>query len=326
MVDIEIEISTYNRSHILKKWLENNYDCLERLGISLAIYDSSMNDETQELLVEWNKSLQSKKIKYVRVDSETRVDEKVLLSMIESEHNYVWPLGDSRNINFKDIEEKVISFLETDYDLACIWSETCLNNDGKTYDNALDFFNDCFWHATWLGGLILRRELLDELQNSEKLKKYLEKYNRNDGFSYLGILYEIMAGKKIMASFSVIGIEEISKNKKPGWLKRYLQVWCDNLCFLMDMLPEYYTPIKRKVLKEVWTKLELDGAYWCYQARISGGLNKEIFQYYDEKGLIDRVSDNKIRIRWFATLNKIFLLIYYMELKAKKKILRIVKK
>lgn len=311
---VELAISTYNRPYILQKWLDVNYREVINLGFSLAVYDSSSQDETEKLILQVN-SRCKKKIKYRRIDSNIRLDEKVIISMVESDYEYVWPLGDSRYINFTDLENKVVPFLNENYDYLCIWSESMLENDGVTYCDPASFFSDCFWHVTWLGSLIIKKELLSGLNDSNILEKYISKYNRNDGFSYLGIFFDIISHEKCKGAFSIVEIGELVPNKSSAWLKRYLEVWCDNLCFLIDNLDPVYDDVKEKVIREVWDILNFDGPSWCYKARKAGGLTKEKCEFYCEQGLIDRVSPNKKRIMRFASLPSPTLEIYYFTLR-----------
>lgn len=322
---IEIQISTYNRKAILEKWIEKNYDKIVQLGIALAIYDSSTNDETSRLIEEINSQVE-RKIKYVRIDSDMRLDEKVLISMMQSEYSYVWPLGDSRAIDFVDIEKKVLPYVEKGCDFVCLWSSTLVDNDCKEYTEATEFFYDCFWHATWLGGLIIKKEILLGLNEPSVLDVYLKKYPRNDGFSYLGIFFDLIANKKISAFFVVVKIEEMSPNKTPGWLKRYLEVWCDNLCYLMDKMDNSYDFAKGKVVKEIWRTLCLDGPIWCYKARLMGGLDKSVFFCYEKEGYIDRVSEHKTRMKRFATLSRPALDVYFLVLTLQYYVKKVIKK
>lgn len=322
---IEIAISTYNRAHILEAWLSNNYVHLCGLGISLSIYDSSTNDETEKLINTFNDSTSFTRIRYVRKDSSIRVDEKVLLSIMDSSADYVWPLGDSTSINFEDVKNKVIPFIEQNYDFVCVFGKTYLDNDGKTYMHPIDFFGDCFWHATWLGGIIFNKKLFSPLYDNEIYGKMIKKYYRNDGFSYLGIFFELIANKDIQSSFTIVRCDgSIGKNKIQGWLNRYMEVWCDNLVYFIDSIPDYYNPLKDKVLKETWKILDLDGT-WSYKARKNGSLNKEIYEHYDRIGYVDRVLDNKTRIKRIATLPMIFVKPYYLLMRIKMKMKRNIK-
>lgn len=319
---IEIAISTYNRSSILESWINNNYKQCSEIGIGLSIYDSSTNDETERLVSTINEKKVFPQIKYVRKESSIRVDEKVLQSIMESSADFVWPLGDSISINFSDIKNKVLPFLQNDYDFVCVFDSTKLDNDGKTYIRPIDFFGDCFWHATWLGGIIFNKRVFSKLRTREIYETMLCKYNRNDGFSYLGIFFELISNRNIRAAFTVIRTDStIGKNKVQGWLKRYLEVWCDNLVYFVDTIPDYYNSKKDKVLKETWEILELDG-FWSYKARLAGGLNKEIYERYDQLGYIDRVLEDKTRISRFATLPMPFVKPYYFVIRIRKKLAR----
>lgn len=319
---IEIAISTFNRSKILESWINSNYRQLCECGISLSIYDSSTDGETEKLIRSFNEMNRFPKIKYVRKDSSMRVDEKVLQSILNSTADYIWPLGDSVSLSFADVENKVIPFIENDYDWVCMFGRTELDNDGKTYTSALDFFGDCFWHATWLGGIVFNKAIFSPLYEQKVYNEMLRKYNRNDGFSYLGIFYDLIADKSIKAAFTVIRTDgTIGKNKVQGWLKRFMEVWCDNLIYVVDAIPDYYKPQKEKVLKETWKILDLDGGWSC-KARINGSLNKEIYEYYNDLGYLDRVLDDKRNIRRFATFPKVLVKLYYLMLRIKGKLAR----
>lgn len=323
---IEIAISTYNRARILENWINGNYRQLSECGFRLSIYDSSTNDETEKLINSLNKQKNFPEINYVRKDSSIRIDEKVLQSILESSADYIWPLSDSVGIDAEDIKNKVIPFLERDYEFVCVFGSTKLDNDGKTYTRPIDFFSDCFWHATWLGGIIFNKDVFVSLKDEATYQSMLNKFNRNDGFSYLGIFFEIIADRKIKAAFTVIRTDgTIGKNKVQGWLKRYMEVWCDNLIYFVDSIPAYYNPQKEKVLKETWKILDLDGT-WGYKARVNGSLSKEIYEHYDQLGYLNRVLEDKTRIKMFATLPKIFVKPYYLFTEISRKIVRRMKK
>lgn len=317
---IEIAIATYNRSNILKKWFQEDLSQVFDVGFHLSVYDSSTNNDTEKLVQEINKT-NDKKIRYVHVADSLRLDEKILMSVLTSECDYVWPLGDSRTLDLEVVKNKVVPFIDKGYDVACVWSDSGLGNDGKTYTDVNEFFYDCFWHATWLGGIIFKRSIFDFNYGDKEYLNYMRKFNRNDGFSNMGMLFNVLAKKeKVRISFSEIGgIHEVSDQKTPGWLKRYLEVWCDNLCYVIDNLDEVYNPSKAKVLKEVWNVLSLDKAEWCYKARLAGGLSSEIYDYYDKLGLLDRVSDHKGRICFYAKSNRLLIESGYFVFRCKRK-------
>ena len=296
---IEIEIITYNRSKILDRWLQENLNVVNKLNMGIAIYDSSSNNETEELIKEYNLRHHNR-IKYVHLPSSIRVDEKVITAILESDYRYVWPIGDSRSIDFSAFESRVIPFVNHGYDFVCIWPKVGLKNSVREFSDSVDFFCDCFWHTTWLGGLIFCKDIFSPLQSRNILKEYLVKYCKNDGFSYLGIFYDLIAQRRIKALLSYVSHQDLEPKKVPGWLSRYLEVWCGNLCYLIDSVDDAYNTVKEKVLKETWQVLALDGAHWCYHARKNNGLTLKDYNYYDSNGLLDRVSRHKKRIKHFA--------------------------
>lgn len=295
---IEILISTYNRPNILKEWIYYGKVYFEKLGFAIAVYDSSTNSETENLIHDYNLTSYPK-IKYVHVDSCVRLDDKIMQSILESEYEYVWPMGDSRILDFDDIQKKVLPNIEKEVDFCCMF-DMSEAKDGEQFIDANTFFRKCFWHATLLGGIIFRKDIFNPLMNRDYLYECNKKYNRNDGFSYLGIFYDLIAGRKINAVYTDIHITDIGKNKTPGWIHRYMSVWCDNLIYLIDSIDDVYNNSKEEVLKYTWKVLNLDGVEWLYKARLAGGLSQDIYDYYDKNGYLDRVSDHKKRIRQFA--------------------------
>lgn len=323
---IEIELITYNRCEIVEKWIRSSINYISKNKIALAVYDSSTNDDTEKLIYNLNKEYAPFCIKYIHLNSNVRVDEKVLKAILDSNYKYTWPIGDSRLVNFADVKQKVLPSIETGCDFVCLWNNTVCDNDGKKYTKAVDFFYDCFWHATWLGGIIFKKEIFDALQNTKTYNDYMEKFYRNDGFSYLGVFYDLIAKKEIDASFVLIHIEEIGANKKTAWIKRYLEVWCDNLCYLVDHIPDEYNAAKDKVLKETWEILGLDGYDFCFKARQNDGINKEIYEYYKKLGLLNRVTKNVNRIKIFSTWPYPFVFGYWFVNKCFSKIKNILKR
>ena len=298
---IEIAIVTYNRSDILRKWMENCLDQAFKYSFAISVYDSSTNSETEQLIKSMNEKYDHA-IKYEHLKSSIRIDDKVIHAILNTDFEYVWPCGDSYIIDFEDIAKKVIPFYEKKYDFMCLYKDTGSDNDGKSYADPREFFTECFWHSTWLGGLIFKRSLWSELDDNVLLKEYQKKYDRQDGFSYLGIFYDIIANKNIIASMSFVDLKSLSILKKSSWHKRFLDVWCGNLCYVVDSIDSSYNT-KDVVLKGVWKNAKLDEVRVLYKARKMGGLNIQSLEYYDGLGYIERLTDKKKRLYRFATLN-----------------------
>ena len=319
---VEISISTYNRSKILYEWINKSIDYLQRYNIRLSVYDSSSNNETEQLIYNINKQYDGNiEIKYNRIDGSIRLDEKVLMSILNAEREYVWPMGDARLCDFESINKKVNEAIEQEIDYIGLYHE-CEEKNGYIYNNMVEYFRDMFWCSTLLGGMIFRKEIFDELLNEEEHCKYTSKYNRNDGFSYLGIFYDIAVNRGSKGMYIVHKFTDIQIKKTSAWLKRYFEVWCDNMCFLFDTLPEQYQCVTNETLQITWKKIGLDGWHWLLRARVGRGLTWNIYKKYKENGMLERVSVHIGRIRFIAALpiwcTKICMFLYRVINKCKK--------
>lgn len=295
---IEIAVIT-NRSAVVIKWLEASVPNIFTLGFALAVYDSSPNDEVERWIKLHNQN-SNICIKYRKFDSSYRIDDKFFLSIIESKSEYVFPIGDSRLLNFREVKEKISSFIENKFDFISLYStEVC--QDGKVFTDSKLFFKECFWFSTLLGGLIYKKSIFDILMDEEGWNYYINKYNRNDGFSNNGVFFDLIAEREIQAIFLKIQMKEMFPQKNRAWLPRFMEVWCDNLCYMFDQLSVVYKEDKDYVLRKTWKEIRLDSVQWCYKARKSGGLSKEIYEFYDSNGLLARVTDKIGRVRFFAT-------------------------
>lgn len=299
---VEIAISTYNRSDIIKKWIELSIDELLEHNILLSVYDSSTNYETKGIIDKKNEEYKGKcEILYYKIDANMRLDDKVLFSILNSKREYVWPIGDSRLCDYASIKNKVCEAIVKDIDYIGLYGEAEELN-GHIYDNIVEYFKEMFWCSTLLGGMIFKKKVFENLQDERIRSKYIKKYNKNDGFSYLGIFYEIALGYNCKGMYIFHSFSDIAISKKPGWIKRYFEVWCENMCYLFDLLPSDYQVIANETLLTTWKKIKLDGWYWLLRARIENGLNKNIFLKYEKNGMVYRVSTHTKRIRFVANM------------------------
>lgn len=299
---LDIAIITYNRAPVLKLWLSHNLERILDLGIGLMVFDGSTNNETDELISKTNERIGNKRIRYYHYDPSIRLDVRAIDGILKSKAEYVWLLGDSRKLDFDEIIGKCKAGIEHHIDYVCIWDKSIEAKDGKVYENPSVFLDECFWHATWLGGLIIKRSLFEPLYDNAIRDKFLDKYNREDGFVYLGIFFELLA-QKAMSKGLLISTKEITelgilgKTKKPSWLPRYMDVWCGNLVYVIDSLPSVYDNVKNSALRRTWDKVRLDGYFWLSQARVKGGIDAKIFKKYDDSGMIRRVSAHRNRMK-----------------------------
>ncbi len=310
---LEIAVSTYNRSQIMSKWFDNFLPSIDRFEILVSIYDSSQNDETERLVDKFNQARKDdRKIRYFRVVADTRVDAKVLSSILNAQREYVWPMGDSRIFDLETLNEKGDRCFKKDIGYIGIdgkhWDE-----DETIYDDPAVFFRDCFFSSLMLGAVIFRKDIFASLNDRKTMDDFMSKYCRNDGFSYLGVFYELIIGNTGTKGLVVnLRMQDISPHRKQNWLKRYMEVWLDNLCYVVDSLPKEYDSYKDETLRAIWK--DMSGWHWLLSARIENGLNPAIYKKYANNHILERVTEHQGKMKVVAHMPvhvaKVTLLLY----------------
>lgn len=299
--EFEIALVTYNRSDFVAEWLEHCYFQVKIRNISLSIWDSSTNHDTEKYIKIFNQK-NSSNIAYYHVDSETSVGYKPMFPLLNVASKYIWISGDSRRHDFNLLDQKIFPYLKQDIDYVIFHAISNEENDGKVYSERNEFLQDCFLSVTCIGLSIFKSSIFEPLKTNYKLKnEYDKKYKNNYGFSWIGYFLEMFALKNYRALFSIVPIIEIrSKQKIRSWFKRYYHCWVEDLCNLLDGVSEKYKNIDI-VLKDTWKYLALDRPSICYEVRKAGDLNLQTFYKYKNNGMLDKVSMQLDRLERFAT-------------------------
>lgn len=297
--ELEIAIVTYNRRDFIEEWLRLCYDDVVKRNISLSIYDSSTNSETEDFIKEFNKS--HKKIKYVKAPSETEVGYKPMLPIFESNAEYLWVSGDSRYTNFAEMDEKVFPLIKSGVDFIALYLGNTKENFGKVFTDKSSFIKESFISVTCIGCSIYKLEIFNALKTDKELMRECDlKYRHNYGFGWIGYFFEAFARGGSAAALAKVEIKDIfPKRKKQAWASRFYECWVENLIDVTDKLPEVYT-MKHDVPRNTWNEMALDSHTFCKRARECGGLNPEVFEKYINNGMLKKVSDRIRRIKFYA--------------------------
>lgn len=297
--ELEIAIATYNRRDFVEEWLRLCYDDVVKRNISLSIYDSSTNTETEDFIKEFNKS--HKKIKYVKAPPETEVGYKPMLPILESNAEYLWVSGDSRYTDFDEMDEKVFPLIKSGVDFIALYLGNKKENFGKVFTDKSSFMKESFISVTCIGCSIYKLEIFNALKTDEALMRECDmKYRRNYGFGWIGYFFEAFAISGSDAALAKVEIKGIfPKQKKQAWASRFYECWVENLIDLTDKLPKVYTT-KYDVPRNTWNEMVLDSHSYCKRARECGGLNPEVFEKYISNGMLKKVSDRISRIKFYA--------------------------
>lgn len=314
--ELEIAIITYNRAGFIKEWLDYCYkDACDR-NITLSIYDSSSNNETEQVLKNYN-IYPNYEIKYNKLPCETILGYKPMVPLLNSEKKYVWVSGDSRCHNFSELDMNVFRWIKQDYDYILLLADKKQKNNEYSSNDLGKFIRDCFISSTCIGFSIYKTSMFAFLKNDKVLKnEYDIKFKNNYGFGWLGYFYNVFAKGKYKAITCHAQIIDIApKKKKQVWAKRFYECWIDNLCQIIDNIPDDYEK-KDQVPKIVWDGIGLYKDQFCYLARINGDLNKNSLARYETEGLLDRVTSHKKNIEFYALAPLFLVKIKYLVFKS----------
>lgn len=298
----EIAIATYKRPEYVGAWLEYCYDaCIDR-NISLSIYDSSPDSSTKDIIMQFV-SYKHANLAYHHVNEETIIGYKPMIPLMESKSEYLWISGDSRYHDFNELDEKVFPYIQKRLiDYICFNTSNNYQIPDKEYSDLGEMLHDVFIPSTCIGLSIYRTEIFSPLKTNKKmLSSYNSLFSNNFGFSWLGYFYNLYALGEYKTLLVNIKTNLLLKDQKKtqSWAKRFYGCWANDLCQIIDNIPDRYKG-KDAIPKNTWKIMGLEAIPYCYISRKSGDLNKKKYKDMEKEGLIERITDNPQRIRFFA--------------------------
>lgn len=145
----------------------------------------------------------TKKIKYVKVHSETEVGYKPMLPILESNAKYLWVSGDSRYADFAEMDEKVFPLIKSGVDFIALYLGNKKDNFGEIFTDKSSFMEESFISVTCIGCSIYRLEIFNALKTDEAMMRECDlKYRHNYGFGWIGYFFEAFARSGTKASLT----------------------------------------------------------------------------------------------------------------------------
>ena len=298
--EFEIAVVTCRRPEFVRGWLDKCYCHAQKRNIRVSIYDSSPDDLTKRVVEEYRKN--SGEIEYHRVDDSVSVGYKPMFPIYNSKSEYLWICGDSRYHDFDQLEQVLFPCIkEKKHDYIVINLDHLVNLDDTVFMDENELFVSAFIPSTCIGMSIYRLSLFESLKNDPVLLERCDSsYKDNYGFGHLGYFYTVFSmGKYVSALLNVKTYEIMKKKKVQLWRTRFYGCWAEDLCAIVDRLPDSYLS-KEKVLKEVWQTMRLDSFSYCYKARKYGDLNIEYFNKLIDEGVWKRLTNKQTRLKFFA--------------------------
>ncbi|MDR1772933.1 MAG: hypothetical protein LBS02_20230 [Hungatella sp.] len=284
MEDIKIAvcIPTYDRSQIMKEFLESCSADYANFGIDIYIYDSSTNDETENMVMLWKERLNG--LYYIRVPSCIHANIKVFKIFqqqgLKNAYDFIWVCGDSLRFSEKALSS-ILQNVTLEYDMI----EVNANDVGKlgtrVYNNHNDYFRDCAWHLALFGAVILNvKTMLSNVDWNDYELNYSSKELIN--FSHVSFYFNKLATKECFKALHLSlnpSFYSISPLKeKSGWHEETFYVMCHGWVQTIKSLPSCYKDKKEAMINH--GKYTIFKTLNLLKLREDGYFNMSIYKQY----------------------------------------------
>lgn len=305
--ELEMAMITYNRPSFVKEWLDSCCQKIIDFNILLSIYDSSENEDTRDIVNDYNKICKGY-IKYVRLPSSTTGGYKYLYPILETKAKYLMVVGDSRCHSMEGLAKNVFPNISSKYDLIVLSYYNDEKNDKKEFNDLESFLEECFIPITCCGFTIFNMNVFALLRNDKREADRLNSLYRDKyGFAYLGYYLDCYSKSSKKSILLKSPWKELSSMKKHAyWHSQFYECWCDELCQIMDSISDEYGD-KDSVLKKTWKRLELDAFDRMIRIKESGALKYSDYKRMKKFGYLRRVTDRSNTF-CFVTMMPVFIL------------------
>lgn len=247
-----VVVVTANRPKAIEYWLWGSAKAFLRYGIDIIIYDSSNDDKTENIVMNYNfdHCYNVKYKRYLGTYDGFSIDEKVIsaYSQFASEYKYLWLHRDGLvpipDVLMPELGEKLQQGLD-----AVVINTTCrdyLNIGNQHYAKPQDLFEAQCIQMTILGATIIRSDLIRQV-----IQLYPLDENTNYSLWQPIALFQYWSDKTVNIDSVVADIW--SNNpwapSSSFWKKNTFKQWCELWYRNITGLPSPYNSCKEKVLK-----------------------------------------------------------------------------
>lgn len=290
-----IGIPTKDHPQYISYYLSRVLPWAEKYHIDIHIYDSSVKDETQNIVKQRIKQ-GNKNLYYSRFQENILIEDKLEYIFVESGYEYVWLCGDGVVLSLErdiDIVQKEIALQR---DLIVFGNMLENGKNYKEYDDPILLMEECFAPITYYGGSIVKGSLFNKQQWNYYKKRYLEQVQP-------ACFFEIFSKRPFKAVYIVHNFYESNPYKKMSdWMKkgRTFEAFAGLMDRTIELLPSDYDSVKGIAKKSIdkYTKVFAVSHLWTL--RMNGNLNIKIALRYRRQ--IKNVSYTKYWIIFFISV------------------------
>lgn len=251
-VKLCICIPTCNRSECIDRVLKEELEILKETGIDIRIYDSSDNDDTKRLVIDYrNRGYQN--LSYRRVDHAVHPNRKAYGIFKEAEkmrYDYIWLIHDHTYCSAEDALRNILDALSEGGDIYLLNMQS---NGFRVIeiDDLDEFLLLGAWPLNSFGASILRVEsFIKGADWTSFSKKYLRKETLN--YAHIGFYFERAAQ---MEHIRIRKLElpresflDFLRYEKTSWDRETIRIctecWGSNIMKLPDIYKKKYQALR----------------------------------------------------------------------------------
>ena len=256
---ITMIMPTYNHPAYIDYFLKNSVSNYNGAIFKFEIHDSSLNNQTKELIDAFNKN-HANKIDYFRYDSTINGDAKTYKALCNCKTEHIYLMGDGICPDFNKLEQYLILNNYHLFDLLGIQPNWFIKRFRKmhlkldiVYDNfdVGEFFNLFYHEFTFYGGSIISKKIWDYIVANSLFDKF--KYKDKYSFAYDLSVFESLPKNDFKYGMSFISFYKGNPLKKQAsWNcgELYYEIALCELEHDIQILSEYYDPYKKQAIKK----------------------------------------------------------------------------
>lgn len=248
MADLKVAlcIPTYNRSEVVKEFVDNCANYYIQAGIDIFYLDSSTDDKTERYI---QSRVDGVHLFYTRIPSETRMDEKAFMIFqgygLNGEYDFIWLCGDGVQYPPKGIEA-ILGNLNLHVDLAVIdHSNFSTSFQAEEIHTAQTLFSKCALPMVLYGAVLLNnRTMLKNVNWDAYTEKCLN--HQYDTFAHVMFYWNRMLELPAFNGLCLtIGEKETRMRPSPkkqgtSYYHKLFSVWFEKWPAVIDSLPSVY--------------------------------------------------------------------------------------
>lgn len=253
MKQLAICVPIYNQPEMLREMFVRCLSNYEDFGIDIYIYDSSSDNETENVIQEYRADYRNLYYKHLSADicSNIKVLEAYQEIIEAKKYEYLWLCPDYIQLT-RQGTESVLEHCREGFDI-CVLNYRDVENIGeKRYTDINAFFLDCAWHMTSYMATVIKLASFADVDWEEFYKRYTipgRMLHSHVAF-YFEQLAKLPKVKAMHVPVSAAHLRVSSYRKDSLWKKEIYPIWCDYWPDMVHALPDRYQ-YKEEVIKKL---------------------------------------------------------------------------